>query len=243
MGAAGQGGVSVETALVQTALVQTGEAASPISAVHYRRSEHTPPRAALVFAPGAGAGQHHAFVQGLATAVANHAIEVVTFDFPYRQAGRRAPDRPAVLEACFRDVVAWTRAAIGAGTTLPLFAGGKSMGGRIATHLATLADLGLAGAIAVGYPLKPPGGGGRDRTSHLGAMVCPLLVLQGTRDAFGAPADIQAAMARSPVPVTVVPIAGADHAFAVRGVAPAQVLDELGSHIARWVTQDRCQSS
>jgi len=91
------------------------------------------PSALFVFAHGAGAGQHHPFMAGVARAVAAHGIDVVTFDFPYKRLQKSAPDRPPVLEQSFREAVdaagRWSRAS-------RLFIGGKSMGGRIATHLA-----------------------------------------------------------------------------------------------------------
>ena len=191
--------------------------------------------AVLVLAHGAGAGQTHAFMVGIARALAACGVDVVTFDFPYTHAGRKLPDRQPVLEACFRRVLEWAVArAAGRGRTRA-FIGGKSMGGRMATHVAA-GDPELArGVVALGYPLRPPGRSGTDRVSHLQTLRTPLLVVQGTRDAFGTPGDITGAMTAVPGPVTVVPVEGGDHSFAVRGRARAAVLGDVAAAVVRWM--------
>jgi uncharacterized protein len=176
--------------------------------------------ALLVFAHGAGAGQSHPFMIRYAHGLAERGIDVVTFDFPYIQAGRRAPDRAPVLENTFRRVVA----AAAARRELPgrrLLIGGKSMGGRMATYLAAAPDLWpdrtapLAGVVVFGYPLNPPGGASKrspDRVSHLARITVPVLIVQGTRDTFGGPDAIRAAMPHA----TVQAVAGADHSPAAK---------------------------
>src|SRR5687767_7365810 len=156
--------------------------------------------ATLLLAHGAGAGQTHAFMTGFARALAGRGVDVVTFDFPYKHAGRKLPDRQPALEACFARVLEWTAARARSRGRSRLFIGGKSMGGRIATHLGGSGPTTVQGVVALGYPLRPPGRAGADRTSHLAALRAPLLVVQGTRDTFGTPGDISAAM-------TVVPTA------------------------------------
>jgi len=188
----------------------------------------------FVMAHGAGAGQSHPFMVRYASGLADRGIHVVTFNFPYIDSGRRAPDRAPVLEDVFRRVVV-------AAAILPdvqasrLFIGGKSMGGRIATHLAAAPEAwpesapSLGGVIVFGYPLNPPGGPSKrspDRTSHLGRIVAPLLVVQGTRDPFGGPELIQAALQGDTPPATaatpqrhrrhVLSIAGGDHSLAAK---------------------------
>ena len=116
-----------------------------------------------------------------------------------------------------------------------LFIGGKSMGGRMATHVAAGAPEPVRGVVALGYPLRPPGRSNADLVSHLLTLRTPLLVIQGTRDTFGTPDDITAAMAAVPGPVTVVPVEGGDHSFAVRGRAPAAVLGDVASAVVRWM--------
>ena len=176
--------------------------------------------ALLVLAHGAGAGQSHPFMMRYARGLAERGIDVVTFDFPYIQAGRRAPDRTPVLEDTFRRVLA----AAAARHELQghrLFIGGKSMGGRMATYLAAAPDLWpdrtapLSGVVVFGYPLNPPGGPSKrspDRVAHLARITVPVLIVQGTRDTFGGPDAIRAAMPHA----TVHAVAGADHSPAAK---------------------------
>src|SRR5688572_3194288 len=119
----------------------------------------------MVLAHGAGAGQTHPFMVATARGLAARGIDVLTFDFPYMTKLKRgAPDRPPVLEQSFRDAIAAARGWSAAGR---LFIGGKSMGGRIATHLGAQGFDGLSGIVALGYPLHPPGQPGRLRVAHL----------------------------------------------------------------------------
>jgi predicted alpha/beta-hydrolase family hydrolase len=191
--------------------------------------------AVLVLAHGAGAGQAHPFMVGIARALAASGVDVVTFDFPYKHAGRKLPDRQPVLEACFRRVIDWTTTRAATRGRLRMFIGGKSMGGRMATHVVAGNPEAMRGVVALGYPLRPPGRSNADRVSHLLTLRTPLLVVQGTRDTFGSPDDIAAAMAAVPGPVTVVPVQGGDHSFAVRGRAPAAVLGDVAAAVVRWM--------
>ena len=190
--------------------------------------------ALLVLAHGAGAGQSHPFMVRYAEGLAQRGIDVVTFDFPYMHAGRRAPDRAPVLEDAFRRVVA-SAAALPQQRGRRLFIGGKSMGGRMATHVAAAPDLWpaaappLAGVVVFGYPLNPPGGPSKrspDRVSHLARIVVPLLVVQGTRDTFGGPDAIREAMPHA----TVHAVEGADHSPAAR--FDQDVLDGVAAFVS-----------
>src|SRR6185436_11161395 len=113
--------------------------------------------------------------------------------------GRRTPDRAPVLEEAFRHVIRAAAAHPQIQAT-HLLIGGKSMGGRMATHLAAAPELWptdlppLDGVVALGYPLHPPGGRG-DRVSHLLRISVPTLIVQGTRDSFGGPGDVRTALA------------------------------------------------
>src|SRR5204863_739127 len=191
--------------------------------------------AILLLAHGAGAGQGHPFMTGLARALTTVDVDVVTFDFPYTHAGRKLPDKQPVLEACFERVLEWTRHRAASRGRARLFIGGKSMGGRMATHIGGRARAPLHGVIALGYPLRPPGGAGKDRTSHLAALRVPFLVVQGTRDSFGTPDDIRTAVAHVSTAVTIVPVEGGDHSFAVRGRPPAEVLASVAAAVAGWM--------
>jgi predicted alpha/beta-hydrolase family hydrolase len=149
---------------------------------------------------------------------------------------RRIPDRRPVLEACYRAVIHTAREHVGSARGA-LFVGGKSMGGRIASHVATDPGLGLAGLVLLGYPLHPPGRPAERRDAHLPAIACPVLVAQGSRDAFGTPPEIEPAFARTPH-TTIHIVAGGDHSFKVgRSGAPGQaaVMDDVQRTIAGWM--------
>jgi hypothetical protein len=143
----------------------------------------------LVLGHGAGAGQAHPWMTSVAKGLAARGVSVTTFNFPYMDARRRAPDPPAVLERAFqdiwRDVVKDTRGR--------LFAGGKSMGGRIASQAAALGLLtpAPAGLVFFGYPLHPPGKPAQRRDKHLPKITVPMLFLHGTRDSFGSPDEMR----------------------------------------------------
>ena len=191
-----------------------------VSSVVSGLTPYSPPGpcwATLVFAHGAGAGQRHPFMVQAAEALASQGIAVTTFDFPYMAEGRRLPDRLPRLTEAFAEAVGAVHAAH---PSLPVFLAGKSMGGRVATHLAADPPPGLpalAGVIALGYPLTPPTARRPvDRVSHLQRLTRPLLVVQGTRDAFGSAKQVQDILgAACHGPVTVVAVPEADHGFAV----------------------------
>ena len=160
-----------------------------------------PRQRTLVLAHGAGAGQTHRFLVGLAGALATRGIDVVTFDFLYVAAGRRAPDRNDKLEACWQAALALARAEWSGRRP---FVGGKSMGGRIASQLAA-AGTDAAGLLLLGYPLHPPKQPEKLRTAHLSRLTLPTLVLQGRRDPFGTPAELRA---HFPASSAIVAVAG-----------------------------------
>ena len=138
--------------------------------------------ATFVFAHGAGAGKDSDFMQDVAAKLAEQGINVVRFNFPYMQKSaetgkKRPPDRAPVLEQAFYEVLE------SIDDTLPVFVGGKSMGGRISTLI--LSDSKATGAMCFGYPFHPPGKPQKLRTEHLQDMSKPVLILQGERDTFG----------------------------------------------------------
>jgi len=196
----------------------------------------------LVFAHGAGAGQASPFMRRFAEQCAARGIAVVTFDFPYLATGRTLPDRPPTLERAF--LAAMATAALAFPTARALFAGGKSMGGRMATHLAAAPERWagpppLAGAVAFGYPLRPPGPRGGDRVSHLHHLGVPTLVVQGTRDTFGGPEDVRAAVPDAPR-LRVLPVESGDHSLKVLASLKrpqAEVEGELLDAVARWMIE------
>ena len=190
------------------------------------------PSALFVFAHGAGAGQHHPFMAGVSRGLAARGIDVVTFDFPYKRLQKSAPDRPPVLEQSFRDAVAaarkWSRAD-------RLFIGGKSMGGRIATHLAAQGLESLSGVVCFGYPLHPPGKPQQLRVAHLPSITAPVLVVQGERDIFGTPLELRPHLDAMKAEVHLHVIPKGDHSLSVRGRTPADTQAELAEIAARFM--------
>lgn len=196
------------------------------------------PAAAIVLAHGAGAGQASPFIVRTAQGLAGRGVTAATFDFPYMAAKRRVPDRTDVLEGCWRDVIREAQGQLG-GT--PLFIGGKSMGGRIASHVAAAGLDGLAGLVFLGYPLHPPGKPEQRRDAHLPAIREPMLFVQGSRDAFGTADDIRAVLPELQNG-TLYEVAGADHSLKVGGrgapkpdVLLAHILDEVRDWILTHV--------
>lgn len=189
----------------------------------------------LLLAHGAGAPMDSAWMNELTSRLVERGLYVVRFEFPYMQKRRRgeksgAPDRMPVLEACFREVVN------GLGDPRRLFIGGKSMGSRVATHLADA--LSVRGVVAFGYPFHPPGKPEQLRVAHLAALKTPCLIVQGTRDKLGMPEEI-AGYALSPA-VEVQYIEDGDHSLEPRkasGRTLAQNLDAAADAVRGFVSR------
>ena len=160
---------------------------------------------------------------------------MTTFDFPYIAEGRRVPDKGDVLEEAYRAV--WETAADGL-TPRARFAGGKSMGGRIASQAAArgLFAPAPAGLVFFGYPLHPPGKAAQRRDRHLPTITAPLLFLHGTKDPFGSPDELREL-------VTILPAAslelvdGGDHSLTVskRQDPEGRSLDRVLDRAATWM--------
>lgn len=182
----------------------------------------------VLLAPGAGADRDQAALVALDEVLSAAGAEVVRMDFPYRRAGRRAPDRPGVLMGALLSEAEALARRCGR-----LVMGGRSMGGRIASMVAA-GQAGSAPATAglalISYPLHPPGRPEKLRTEHFPAVPCPCLFVSGTRDAFATPAELERATAAIPEPVTHRWIEGKDHGMRGADAAVAQV-------VAEWVSR------
>jgi predicted alpha/beta-hydrolase family hydrolase len=192
--------------------------------------------AALTLAHGAGAGMRHPFMEQLATALAGAGIASLRYQFPYREAGRRVPDRPPRLHATVRAAVAH---AAGLAPDLPLVAGGKSMGGRMSSQAAAGGSLDVRGLVFFGFPLHPPKKPGIERAAHLATVDVPMLFLQGTRDALAGLELLVPVCDRLGARATLHQVAAADHGFAVlkrSGRSAEEVLHELATTTRAWLT-------
>jgi predicted alpha/beta-hydrolase family hydrolase len=191
----------------------------------------------VILAHGAGAPQSSPFMVDFARGLARRGCHAVTFNFPYTEQGRRLPDRAPTLEACFRDVIAAVRARAYLRDG-PLVIGGKSMGGRIASNLAAQGLPDLAGLVALGYPLHPPGRPEQLRALHLPRIRQPMLIVQGSRDAFGTPEELRPALAPLGAAATLYVVEEGDHSFKVpkRGpVTQEEVFERVQDEIVRWI--------
>jgi predicted alpha/beta-hydrolase family hydrolase len=177
----------------------------------------------VLLAPGAGADRESPPLVAIDEAATAAGLTVARMDFPYRKAGRKAPDRPPVLVAAVREEAAKLAPRVSG-----LVLGGRSMGGRMCS-MAVAEGLPAAGLVLISYPLHPPGRPDRERTEQFPGLTVPCLFISGTRDAFGTPDELEAATRAIAGPVTHRWIDGKDHAL--RGTERAvavMVLEWLG---------------
>ncbi len=200
-----------------------------------------PKRAAgVVFILAHGAGGHlgDPLLVDVAAALKALGHGVARFNFAYRDAGRRAPDRAPVLEATWRSVIARVWRASPRAT---LVIGGKSMGGRMATHLAAQGAP-LAGLLLLGYPLHPPKQLEKLRDAHLGDIRVPALFVQGTRDPLCDLKLMKRALKKMGERATLHVVVGGDHSLVVpkkSGRARADVIAEIAATIEGWLDASR----
>ncbi len=188
--------------------------------------------ALYVLAHGAGAGMRHPFLQKLADALAAEGVATLRYEFPYMEAGGRRIDPKPVLEGRVREAV-----VAAAEQGLPVFAGGKSMGGRMTSQAQAGEPLpGVRGIGFVGFPLHPAGEPATSRADHLREVRVPMLFLQGTRDELAELRLLRPIVEALPQ-ATLHIVDDADHSFHVRkksGRDDAQVMLELVKTFAQW---------
>jgi predicted alpha/beta-hydrolase family hydrolase len=188
--------------------------------------------ATIAVAHGAGAGYQHPFLEGLSRALVAAGVATLRFNFPYVEAGRRMPGPASHAIATWRAVFAWLTDAAAPG---PVWAAGKSYGGRMASMAAADGSISPAGLIYLGYPLHPPGDPAKARVAHLPDVAPPQLFVSGTNDPFVDPrAQLEAAVA-SCRDATLRWVDGGGHSFEVKGrKRPA---DEIGAGITPVVVE------
>jgi predicted alpha/beta-hydrolase family hydrolase len=191
-------------------------------------------RAVVVLAHGAGAGMRSEFMEFVAERLGTAGFRCLRFEFPYMQAGRRAPDKAGVLEDAWRAVAESARELAG---DRPLVLGGKSMGGRIASQ-AVAAGAPADGLVFHGYPLHPPGRPDRVRKDHLPRVAVPMLFVEGTRDPFCPLDTLRDVVAETGIDARVAVIDDGDHSFKVRkstGRSTPEAWQEVVDHTASWI--------
>jgi hypothetical protein len=194
--------------------------------------------ACFVFAHGAGAGMDHPSMVAVATELAARSIATLRFQFPYMERRSRRPDPPALCHAAVRAAVA---EAARLAPTLPLFAGGRSFGGRMTSQAQVIEPLpGVKGLAFIGFPLHPAGKPSAERAEHLREVNIPMLLLQGTRDELAKLELLQPVVDGLGARATLKLLQDADHSFHVpvrTGRKDAEVRAEMLDAIATWIGQ------
>jgi predicted alpha/beta-hydrolase family hydrolase len=194
-------------------------------------------RACLVLAHGAGAGMTHRSMAAIAEGLAARGVATLRYQFPYMERGSKRPDAPPVAHAAVRAAVEEAARRTG----LPLFAGGKSFGGRMTSQAQAAAALaGVRGLVFFAFPLHPAGKPADSRAAHLADVRIPMLFLQGTRDALAELDLLQPVVARLGTRASLTLADGADHAFHVpakSGRRDAEVLAEMLDAAAGWMVE------
>jgi predicted alpha/beta-hydrolase family hydrolase len=197
-------------------------------------------RALYVFAHGAGAGMTHTFMTRMSEKLAEQGIATLRYNFPYMERRARRPDPHPLLLATVQSAVAEaTRHAHG----LPLFAGGKSMGGRMTSMACAEGRISdIRGLIFFGFPLHPPGKPSVERAEHLSAVKVPMLFLQGTRDEFADLSLLTPIIKKLKTTATLHLIEHADHSFHVKkssGTRNEDVLNKLRDAVMQFIERIR----
>ena len=196
------------------------------------------PRAGYVFAHGAGAGMNHRFMEDVAQGLAERGVATLRYQFPYMEKGSKRPDTPRVAHAAVRAAV---DEAARRWPQLPLFAGGKSFGGRMSSQAQAATPLpGVRGLVFFGFPLHPAGKPAAERGEHLLQVGCPMLFLQGTRDELADTTLLRGLIGQLGERATLELVDDADHSFHVparSGHTDAQVRAGLLETFVRWIDQ------
>lgn len=192
--------------------------------------------ACYVMAHGAGAGMAHPFMTAVADGLATRGIATLRYQFPYMEQGSKRPDTPKLAQATVRAAVA---EASRLAPELPLFAGGKSFGGRMASQAQAASPMsGVRGLVFLGFPLHAAGQPSDKRGDHLFAVRIPMLFLQGTRDQLADLQLLKALTGRLGERATLRLLQDADHSFHVparAGRKDAEVLGEMADALAEWI--------
>jgi uncharacterized protein len=218
--------------MMETVEIDMGDAGSVTGILLVPQS----PSACYVLAHGAGAGMTHPFMAAVAEGLCARNIATLRYQFPFMEKGTRRPDGPAVAHATVRAAVS---EAVRRLPSVPVFAGGKSFGGRMTSQSQADAPLPeVQGLIFLGFPLHPAGRPSALRAQHLKQVEVPMLFLQGTRDSLAEIALMSATAQALAQDATLVPVADADHSFHVRarsGRTDAEALAEMLDAAASWI--------
>lgn len=193
-------------------------------------------KTALVLAHGAGAGMTHRHMAATAEGLAARGVAVLRFNFPYMEKGSKRPDSPAIAQAAIRAAIAQGKKLAG---DLPLFAGGRSFGGRMTSQAQVAEPLpNVRGLVFFAWPLHPAGKPGTDRAEHLSKVKLPMLFLQGTADTLAEINLLKPTVAALGKRAKLHLVEHADHSFHVpakTGRKDTEVLDEILDVARDWM--------
>jgi predicted alpha/beta-hydrolase family hydrolase len=193
-------------------------------------------RACFVFAHGAGAGMSHPSMETIATGLCDRGIATLRYQFPYMEKASRRPDAPAVAHAAVRAEV---KEAARRCSGLPLIAGGKSFGGRMASQAQAIAPLaGVRGLAFLGFPLHPAGKPSVARAAHLSDIKIPMLFLQGARDSLAEMILLEPVVKGLGGLASLHVVQEADHSFHVlarSGRNEREVMGEVLDALSAWI--------
>jgi hypothetical protein len=196
------------------------------------------PQASLVLGHGAGAGMDHASMQALADGLALLRVATLRYQFPYLERGSRRPDPPPLCHATVRAAAARAASLL---PGIPLFAGGRSFGGRMTSQAQAIEPLPqVRGLVFFAFPLHPAGQPATARAAHLNKIGIPMLFLQGTADKLAQPALMAPLAASLGSKATLHSIESADHAFHVparSGRTDAEVLQAALAYVVQWMAR------
>ena len=181
---------------------------------------------------------NHPFLAGIAGALAERGIATLRYQFPYMEEGRSRPDPPSIAHATVRAAVA---AAARRTDGLPLFAGGKSFGGRMTSQAEAMQPLGVRGLVFLGFPLHPAGRPGDERARHLCDVGVPMLFLQGTRDRLADLDLLRPIIERLGSRASLAITEDGDHSFqrpARSGGDGAAIRQSSAATIAAWIATE-----
>jgi uncharacterized protein len=195
-------------------------------------------KAAYVFAHGAGAGMAHKAMTAIAEGLAERGVATLRYHFLYMERGSKRPDSPALAHKAVRAAVVKANELA---FDVPLFAGGKSFGGRMTSQAQALDPLtNIRGLVFFAFPLHPAGKPGDERAKHLDNVAIPLLFLQGTNDALASPDLLKPLADHLGKRATLALYEDADHSFHVpakTGRKGVQVLAEILDTAAAWMRE------
>ena len=193
-------------------------------------------KALYLFAHGAGVGMTHASMEANAQGLAERGVATLRYQFPYMEKGTKRPDPPRLAQATVRAAAAQAGALV---PDLPLYAGGRSFGGRMTSQAQAEAPLpGVRGLAFLGFPLHPAGKPGIERAEHLARIQIPMLFVSGDRDALAELSLLRPVVAELAPRATLHVVGHADHSFKVAaksGRTTADAQAEALDSLAKWI--------